>query len=292
MSLINDALKKAQQQRADDAAAPARPPAVTPTTTPAPVHTPSPATAATRATSPSRLQEQPRPVARPVTTPSIRYQTSSPKDPVSPKTLWLCLGAIALVLVSVGITMTLTKKTAEPVAVAKSLPVQPTPRPVSPARTVGSTSALGVQPVELPAPTIAPVEAAPAPVVSLPVAAPAQPTPAAPAPVQAVAADTPAVSLPANAATPAPSASALPPIYAPRAPTPVNPSAHIQNFIDRIRVTGIRRSDTGSRVILNYRMFKTGDTVDSGLEVKLIKIEDGVLTFADSSGKTYIKLFQ
>ena len=89
-----------------------------------------------------------------------------------------------------------------------------------------------------------------------------------------------------------PATAALPPLYAPRAPTPINPSARVQGFIDRIRVTGIRKSDTESRVILNYRMFKTGDVVDSGLEVKLVKIEDGVLTFADSNGKTYIKLFQ
>jgi hypothetical protein len=84
----------------------------------------------------------------------------------------------------------------------------------------------------------------------------------------------------------------LPPIYAPRAPTPVNPGARIQSFIDRLRVTGIRMSTTGSKVIHNDRLFKAGDIVDPALDLRLLKIEEGVLTFADTNGKTYIKLFQ
>jgi hypothetical protein len=90
----------------------------------------------------------------------------------------------------------------------------------------------------------------------------------------------------------APATVALPPIYAPRAPAPVNPSLRIQNFVDRLRVTGIRMSTTGSKVILGDRLFNLGDIVDSGLELRLVKVEEGVLTFADANGRTYIKLFQ
>ena len=91
---------------------------------------------------------------------------------------------------------------------------------------------------------------------------------------------------------PAPAATAaLPPLYAPRPPSPVNPSARIQNFIDRLRVTGIRLSDKGTKVILGDRLFTIGEVVDNGLELRLIKAEQGVLTFSDANGKTYIKLF-
>ncbi len=84
----------------------------------------------------------------------------------------------------------------------------------------------------------------------------------------------------------------LPPIYAPRAPTPVDNATRIQGFIERLRVTGVRISERGNKVILNDRLFSTGDTVNPGLELKLTKIEPGVITFTDSSGRNYIKLYQ
>jgi len=297
MSLINDALKKAQKQRADDATT-AGPPAVPPA--PNVPRAVSPATAATRPP-PVKLHEQPLPVARPVAASSIKYQATRQKEPVSPKTLWLCLGGIALVLVSVGITMRFMTPAAGPVIVAKSVPFPPAPKPSGPPPSdVAPPAPIPVvPPIAQPAPIVAvPVEvvAAPtptsAPVVTLPAVQSAQPKPTPPPPAPTVVTETTVASIPAAAATPAPPASALPPLYAPRAPTPINPSVRIQGFIDRIRVTGIRKSDTESRVILNYRMFRVGDMVDSGLEVKLIKIEDGVLTFADHDGKIYIKLFQ
>jgi hypothetical protein len=110
-----------------------------------------------------------------------------------------------------------------------------------------------------------------------------------PVAVPVASAATPPAAVPAPTPTPA---AALPPLYAPRPPTTVNPSIRIQNFIDRLRVSGIRMSDRGSKVILNDRLFTAGELVDTGLELKLIKIEQGVLTFADSNGKKYIKLFQ
>jgi len=309
MSLINDALKKAQQQRADSPATPpanavppppssaTRGPAPVP---PAPANTPSPATLVTRAALPVRVQAQPTPVARPVSAPSFRYQATTPKEPVSTKTLWLCLGAIALVLVSVGITLSLTKSSGKPIAVAKHSPAVPelAPAPSLPPQAEVSLPAptLSVQPITLPAPKAAPVEATPAPaaIVTFPSTTATQPKSAAVPPAQTVA-TAPTSAAPSVTATPpapAPATVALPSIYAPRAPTPVNPALRIQNFIDRLRVTGVRVSNTGTKVILGDRLFKVGDVVDSGLELRLVKVEQGVLTFADSNGKTYIKLYQ
>jgi hypothetical protein len=233
-------------------------------------------------------------IARAATTPSIRYQAKSPKEPVSPKTLWLCLGAIALVLVSVGVTMSLTKTTpAKPVAVAETAPASSAQKPVATAQ-----DSMPQAEIPLPRPTLSvptldrpTVEPAPSPVETAPAPAPTVVfTPASPGPQKPVAsAPSPAVATTTNAA---PATVALPPIYAPRAPAPVNPSLRIQNFVDRLRVTGIRMSTTGSKVILGDRLFNLGDVVDSGLELRLVKVEEGVLTFSDANGRTYIKLFQ
>jgi hypothetical protein len=149
-------------------------------------------------------------------------------------------------------------------------------------------------PIITPVPTVAQTasaEPATAPIVALPtVEQPAQLKPVTPPPAQATA--KPASAAVPQAVTPAPASVALPPLYAPRQPAPVNPSIRIQNFIDRLRVSGIRMSDTGSKVILNDRLFLAGETVDPNLELKLVKIEQGVLTFTDNNGKKYIKLFQ
>ncbi len=353
MSLINDALKKAQQQRSDPSAkpvfdnTPATPaidntpatPELTESTTSTPVTKPSPvanvtpksspfkpqgttaplprpaptqtsfkypsahtnpptwkkdttpATPATPSTPPSRFQTagSASPHSRPSSSPSFKYQDSSThKEPVSPMTLWLWLGGIALVLVSIGVILSVMnppinnatpivataaapKPSAEPPAAVSLPPAAPTPEPITP-------------PAPTPAP--APAEAAPE-VVSAAVNATPSPQPtAAPATVSLPTAAPVATATP----TPAPAA-ALPPLYAPRPPTPVNPSARVQNFINRLRVTGIRLSDTGTKVILGDRLFKIGEIVDTNLELRLIKAEQGVLTFSDATGKTYIKVF-
>jgi len=298
MSLINDALKKAQQQRADATATPPGAPAVpapavpkppaaggTPVATPAPV---APPPAITRPPSAISYLAKTPPAARPTAPSSIRYPATSPAKPASSKTLWLCLGGIALVIVSVGVTMLLVQPPAQPVVAAKPAPVAPAPDVAT--RTV-PPQAVATSPA--PEPAAGPVvQTAPEPVpaVSFPATRPA-PSPAPAVAIASPAEPAPAVQPPAATAA-ATAQAALPPLYTPRAPAPVNPSVRVQNFIDRLRVTGIRTSDTGSRVILNYRMFSVGDTVDNGLELKLVKVEEGVLTFADSTGKTYIKLFQ
>jgi len=294
MSLINDALKKAQAQRADTPAKPL--PSIT--------STPYVAKPATKPSPPSSVRYQ---ITEPIASPkppvsSVKYGAHTQNDPVSPKTLWLCLGAIAFLLAATGVTMLIMRPTTETAAVAKptllapptSASVPTAPAPIAQVETPSIATKPTAAPITPPAPTVAQTasaEPAPAPIVALPpVEQPAQPKAVTPAPVQATAKP---VSKPVpQAVAAAPAAAALPPLYAPRQPAQVNPSIRIQNFIDRLRVSGIRMSDTGSKVILNDRLFLAGETVDANLELKLVKIEQGVLTFTDNNGKKYIKLFQ
>ncbi|HEY9153930.1 MAG TPA: hypothetical protein VIM69_02295, partial [Opitutaceae bacterium] len=74
-------------------------------------------------------------------------------------------------------------------------------------------------------------------------------------------------------------------------PTPVKPTIRIQALVDKFRVSGIRLSDTDSKVILNDHLFHIDDPVESSLGLRLTKIEEHRLTFVDADGNTYVKRF-
>ncbi|MBK9989982.1 MAG: hypothetical protein IPP19_04385 [Verrucomicrobia bacterium] len=313
MSLINDALKKAQQARADQTLPPTEPtPPVTPLDSPTPdAPRPSPPPV-------NRPQLPPHPpitwrapntpsVAKPPS--SIRYESEPPRKKSSLSIFWLSLGTIAVIAISVRLTVMFTRSEAEPTTTTKPAAVAATPTPVAAepqatakapkTETPSPATTLAVQlPSEQPAlirtPELTPVATASTPETAPAITFPNQPATAKPETAAPVVSMPTAPAATAVAMPPAATAatSSLPPIYAPRAPAAVNPSARIQSFIDRLRVSGIRMSTTGSKVILNDRLFKAGDMVDPTLELRLVKIEQGLLTFSDLNGKQYIKLFQ
>lgn len=161
-----------------------------------------------------------------------------------------------------------------------------------------------------------PKVAAAAPVVAAPVSAPAAPTSA---PLAATAspviiapviikAPVPVVEKPVTPApaveqsAPATAAVTTPPPAPVPVPTPIpapadDPAAEgsladrIANYVDKIRVTGIRTSETGSKVLMNDKVYRLNDLVDRKLRLRLVKIEADSLTFADASGATYVKSF-
>lgn len=316
MSLINDALKKAQLKRAEDPA-PAAPPAAPGGGTP-----PVQPSAAPLAGQPAKPRVS-----------SVRYdpygqqgRTEEPKSSGSggQKIFWLSLAVIAAAAIIVRLTVTFSRApAAKPVvsagpATSPAIPVATTPAPVA-ATPIAEPSPTPITPtpvltpaaepaetkaITFPAPAVAKTEPASEPVAPKPAAAPltinSAPAPQAkPEPTAPRAEPTPTVSFPLaptaeTSVTPAPRPppTVLPPLYAPKAPTPINNSARIQSFIDRIRVAGVRISPNGSKVILNDRLFSAGEVVEPMLELKLAKIEDGVLTFSDQNGKLYLKLFQ
>ncbi|MFT3781681.1 MAG: hypothetical protein QM790_06645 [Nibricoccus sp.] len=345
MSLINDALKKAQQRRAEDSVPPS---GGTPPVQPSPEPTPdeprrSPGPVSVSYTAPTSQPPPPQTSAKRVPS-AVRYNPNADEDSSSSaenskgspfqKIFWITLALIAVAAIGVRLMFTgkSTEASASKVAsmpAASAVPqVEPPQLKVSIPLTDLSSQLPPSQKAE---PTKMPEAAAPN--VSLPteVKAPQTPEPVAetppvvtfnvapaPAPKAAVTVQaTPTVAKPAvpastpepaskveppkaepqpkpiaTAEPPKPAPTVLPPIYSPRAPAPINSNTRIQSFIERLRVTGVRISDSGSKVILNDHLFSVGEIVDSGLELKLVRIEPGVITFTDSAGKRYVKLYQ
>jgi hypothetical protein len=113
----------------------------------------------------------------------------------------------------------------------------------------------------------------------------------APAPIQHAPEATTAVATPLPS-SPAPTPSAEAPVVAqrvvPSVPTS-NPEA--VDFIDRIRVAGVRASATDPKVLMNDRVYRLDDVVNRALGLRLTEISASTLTFVDDSGYQYKKAF-
>lgn len=257
MSLINEALKKAQKQRTGE----------------------SPSLSA----APSIGGERPDQIAR-------RGKSTGIGEFLLP----LGLGFVGLAVLVVGAVFLFRSKgddaPAKPVAIANPPPA------AKPA-----------------APTAAPVESAPPPIVATtpaPEVSAPQPAPVAPAvssfTVPNVAATTP--TKPSSTATetippaaPVITLTAPPPATpAPPAPTPAASVGPLKlepraiNFIEGLRVTGIRVSGTDpkdSKVLMNDRVYRLGSLVDAEMGLRLVGIAAVSLTFEDERGARYTRLF-
>lgn len=271
MSLINEALKKAQRQRSLDSAP---------------------------------LSSAPSGVAAAAVTTHVR--AASHKRSNAP--LWFGLGLVALGAGATGLVMRYgfdsTPTPAHPVPVkTAAVPPAPTatppPQAASPQPPVGTAPVPSAPMVVLPTiPVVKPAEATPPPASSVsplasatpavkPVAAPSSaPTAAAPAALVAPVAATPA-------ATRSPAAAA-----APVAPTPVVPvavltqaerEAKTYEFLTNLRLTGVRGLDRDARVLMNERVWRLNDVVSPELGLRLSAIRPNLLVFTDAQGKTYEK---
>lgn len=198
-------------------------------------------------------------------------------------------GAIVLIVLSVVVTVILVNRPDtpdKPVASAKPAATTPPPAAVeTPAPLVVGPNLTPPTPTPSPAPAesgSSPAGTNATPTASTSPAAAGPITPAAVAPT----ADTPPSTAPSVAApTPPPVAVAPAP-----APPPV-PDERITAFVDAIKVAGIRSSGTESRVLMNERVYRVNDLVDRALGIRLIKVGTDTLTFADAKGATYVKNF-
>ena len=233
MSLINEALKKAQNQRTN--------PPVTPPGTPPPT-----------------------------------ANSSAPQP--SPFGKIGVLIAICAVIVSLSVLATvflLRRPTSEPIVSA--LPATaPAPQRIASATTTPAPIAAKPTDAVSPAPTVAAATNTPANNSAKTSPASATATAANAAPLTAS-----AIAFPVMTPTPTPSPE----------PTPVKPTIRIQALVDKFRISGIRISDTDSKVILNDHLFRVDDPVESSLGLRLTKIEEHRLTFVDADGNTYVKRF-
>jgi cytoskeletal protein RodZ len=160
-----------------------------------------------------------------------------------------------------------TIKAPAPVTETPPVKTETAPAPVATTPAPGTQPATTPPPVVKPTTTVAeaPAQSAPAPAVATePVAPASTPTPLA----QPV------------AQTPPPAA----------APVATDPRVHA--FVDSVKVGGIRSSSGGdSRVLMNDRVFRVNDIVERNLGVRLTKVEPSALTFTDSNGAVYVKNF-
>lgn len=237
MSLINEALKKAQKQRTGE--------------------TPLSSMPAIGGESAMRIAQRRRPAG------------------LNTLLLRLGIGGALLAIVIIGGTVLMRNKA----PAARSAPIpetivvkvpEPAPTAASPAAApttfvvpIVSTPQLAATP-----PTAAPaagvLPSAPVPIVSS--VEPAQPTVVATAPVP----------LPV---TPKPAA----------APGKLEPRAI--NFIESLRVVGIRASATDSKVLMNDRVYRIGSIIEHEMGIKLSAITSSSLTFEDEHGGTYTRTF-
>ncbi len=202
-------------------------------------------------------------------------------SPGLPKGMLLLVGAgaVVVIVVSVVATVYFVNRSSAPVVAERPAPVKL--GPVFIPKPAPSSSPVVIAPVVIPQPAPTPTPAASNPG---PIPAPAASTPPATTAVAAAAADSPPTA--AKETTP-------PAETAPAAPGPEAPLAdRIADYVDKVRVMGIRTSETGaSKVLMNDKVYRINDVVNRSLGLKLVKIEPDSLTFADATGATYVKNF-
>lgn len=258
MSLINDALKKAQRLRHEQQAAAA-------------------AAGDALATGPIKKRGKP-----------MRAQSL----------VLLCAGAAVLVVCSVLATFFLLTHDTPPAPKSSPAPaIKPAPiadasapppvivAPVIPqtgATPAKTSTATEISDAVAPSPTPAAAAATPevSAVTTTETKAPevsATPAPSTPAP------STPVANTPVHIATPPP---------AKAQDVAESPAKEAVNaFLDSLHVSGVRASGADSKVLMNDRVYRLNEIVDRSLGLKLIKVAPDSLTFADAAGATYTKNF-
>ncbi|HTL69441.1 MAG TPA: hypothetical protein VL200_17385 [Lacunisphaera sp.] len=237
MSLINDALKKAQKQRTGDS----------------PPLTSLPSVGGE---SPAKIAKRDKPAG--INTQLVRLGVAG--------------GAIVLVVVVGGIFLirsfrsgtSLKPPTTAPSSseVGSVVPAAPSSSP--PPATAHETPPPAEPTVSFRLPAAPPVTAPPEPATEAGRVIPGAPTSA--PPVETVAPSTP----------PAP---------------PPTMDAKALNYIDNLRIAGIRAAGADSKVLMNDRVFRVGDMVDRDLGLKLTGITANSLTFVDPNGASYTRQF-
>jgi hypothetical protein len=219
--------------------------------------------------------------------------SSSGHDRSMPGQLFMLLafGAGALIAVSVLVTVYLLRQPAAPSPPSAAAPAAPE----KPAPALSSSN--GFAPViKAPPPTLS------SPAVSLSNgSAPAENS--APIPAPAAEKFPTTTTAPATAVTP-PEPSFMPPPPAlpvlrslgeggssSNGPDSSKPDPKILAYLDALQIAGIRVSDTGSKVLMNDRVFRETEIVDHLLGLRLKKVQSDTLTFVDERGVIYTKNF-
>jgi hypothetical protein len=229
MSLINQALRKAQHQR-------------TPTRA---------ATAADHASAP-----------RP------NYTTSTSKPGLL---IGLVAGIALLIGLVAGLTIVVLRNEPAPATQQATLPVTP-PAPVTPKKTEPALQPLAT-PATTPAPALPVEQDNPSVLNELRLAREA---------AEAKAAADAAAAKKAEA-------EALAAKKAAEAQAAAKPSQDIIQWLGHAKISGVRLSESGSKVILNNKAYSVGEIVNVGLALKVLIIQEKRILFVDANGKKYLK---
>jgi cytoskeletal protein RodZ len=146
---------------------------------------------------------------------------------------------------------------------------KPTPAPIAPPADTETVESKATSVTTLQTPSVAPA-----------------PTQVSPPPVVAPVA---AVSVPVVAANSEP----VTPIQvsAPKSNERPKPSARMVSVIEGFKVMGIRAAGTESKVLMNDRVYRLNDVVDHELNIRLTGVAGRTLTFEDDRGAVYSRSF-
>ena len=67
------------------------------------------------------------------------------------------------------------------------------------------------------------------------------------------------------------------------------PSQDIIQWLGKSKISGVRLSTSGNKVILNNNAYLVGETVNVGLGLKVLIIQEKRILFIDPNGKKYLK---
>ena len=267
MSLINDALKKAQKLQMQGQA-----------------HS-THATGSGQAAS-GQAQPPPNPGGAPGT-PNLPAGSAREKSMPGQVFMLLAFGAGVLIALSVLATVYLLRQPAA--SVVAQAPAAPNPAnmaaPIAPEKPVFAPV------INAPAPAPA-SEKFPPPPNTAPALAVTRPAPPAMPVLRSFSegGSLPAVSLPAlSLPNPSLSPSNGPALGLSNGLDPSKPDPKILAYLDAMQVAGVRLSDTGGKVLMNDRVFRQGEIVDHLLGLRLIKVGSDLLTFVDERGVIYTK---
>ena len=165
----------------------------------------------------------------------------------------------------------------------------------SPATTVAAASTSSAAPAATtPVPTSAPAPT-PAAQVSLPVAStPSSPAAGkdSPSPAPGSVSSTVTALAPAPTAVPTPEPEEIIQITSAHlAPRFVPQSPQVMAVVDTFKVSGIRASASDPKVLMNDRVFRLNDIVERTHGLRLTEIHTDRLTFVDEAGASYSKSF-
>ncbi len=199
----------------------------------------------------------------------------------------LLAGAGVVIVLSVVATVLFVNRSAAPAVAERPAPVKLGPVYI-PKTSAPTSNPVVIAPIVIPQPPPATAAPAPAPGATTPPAVASTSPSGQPNDETRAAAGT-------ESAAPTPGtkeATATPAETTPPSPGPEAPLAdRIADFVDKVRVMGIRTSDSGSKVLMNDKVYRVNDVVNRSLGLKLTKIEPDSLTFTDANGATYVKNF-